>query len=261
MSRTESKATSTGIIPVLVVGLVLALGGCGGGGDSSTSSEAASSPEAAAKQAGEKSQASKPRSSSEAAHRQEGAAKAKASKPDPAAKQGATIAAPKGPREPEPTPKQIQEATVASMELQSPVLSPGPESVSALPTTYTCKGKDTWPELRWSGIPAGTKELALLVLNLEPVNEALFFDWAITGLDPKLEGLESGKLPEGAILGRNSFGEIGYSICPAQPETVIFALYALPRSLPAARGFDPTALRKRILDVSGNSGLLAVSAG
>jgi phosphatidylethanolamine-binding protein (PEBP) family uncharacterized protein len=264
MSRSASKATSTGIIPVLVVALALALGGCGGGGgDDSSASDVASSPRVAAKAAGERAQSAKsdPSSSAKTPKHEGSAAKAKASTPAPAAKQGAPIAAPKGPREPEPTPKQIQEATVASMELQSPVLSPGPESVSALPATYTCKGKDTWPELRWSGIPAGTKELALLVLNLEPVNEALFFDWAITGLDPSLEGIDSGRLPKGAIVGRNSFGKLGYSICPPKRETVIFALYALPQRIPAARGFDPTALRKRILEVSGNSGLLAVSAG
>src|ERR1700756_1980631 len=176
MSRTASKATSNGMIPVLVVALALALGGCGGGGDASSTAGVASSPEAA-KQADKKSQSSRPSpSSSDASQGQGGSAeKAKSAKSDPAAKQGAAIASPQGPREPEPTPKQIQEATVASMELQSPVLSPGPESASALPAPYTCKGKDTWPRLQWSGTPAGTKELALLVLNIEPVNEALFF--------------------------------------------------------------------------------------
>jgi len=224
----------------------------------------ASSPEAAAKQAGEKHRSSESDSTSaNTAQGQEDPGKGKEAKPSKpsSAKQGAPIAAPEGPREPEPTPKQLEEATVASMELQSPVLLPGPESVSALPAPYTCKGKDTWPPLKWSGIPAGTQELALLVLNIEPVNEALFFDWAITGLDPKLKGLESGQLPKGTIVGRNSFGKVGYSICPPSHETVIFALYALPQSIPAAKGFDPTALRKQILGVSGNSGLLAVSAG
>jgi phosphatidylethanolamine-binding protein (PEBP) family uncharacterized protein len=148
------------------------------------------------------------------------------------------------------------------MTLSGPALAPGPESISTLPATYTCDGKDTWPTLRWSGVPAGTAELALLVLNLEPVNEALFFDWAVTGLEPGLTGLESGKLPKGAIVGKNSFGKTGYSICPPNgKETYVFALYALPSSLPASKGFDPKALREQILGLSGNSGLLAVSAG
>jgi phosphatidylethanolamine-binding protein (PEBP) family uncharacterized protein len=265
MSKT-AKTTSAGIIPALVVAAALLLGGCGGGGEDSgttSSTSAASSPQATAKQAGQKHRASESGSTSaKTAQGQGGPGKeANASKPDSAKQSAPIAAAPEGPREPEPTPKQVQEATVASMSLSSPVLSPGPESVSALPATYTCKGKDTWPELEWSGVPAGTKELALLVLNIEPVDEALFFDWAITGLDPSLKGLASGQLPKGTIVGRNSFNKIGYSICPPGPETIIFALYALPQSIPAAKGFDPMALRKQILEVSGNSGLLAVSAG
>jgi phosphatidylethanolamine-binding protein (PEBP) family uncharacterized protein len=146
------------------------------------------------------------------------------------------------------------------MSLESPALEPGPESVSALPATYTCQGKDTWPALEWSGVPDGTAELILFAINIEPVNEALFFDWAVAGLDPSLEGLESGRLPKGAVTGKNSFGHNGYSICPAKsPETVIFALYALPSSLSPGKGFDPAALRKQALEVSGNAGLLATS--
>jgi phosphatidylethanolamine-binding protein (PEBP) family uncharacterized protein len=146
------------------------------------------------------------------------------------------------------------------MSLQSPDLPLGPESLSLLSPPYTCDGKDTWPELKWQGVPAGTAELILFVLNLEPVNEALFFDWALAGLDPSLSEIRSGEIPKGAVIGKNSFGKTGYSICPAKsPETVIFALYALPKALRSSKGFDPAALRKEVLDVSGNAGLLATS--
>jgi hypothetical protein len=146
------------------------------------------------------------------------------------------------------------------MVLSSPVLNPGPESISPLPATYTCDGKDSPPPLRWSGVPAGTAELILFALNLEPVDEALFFDWAVAGIDPSLGGLESGRLPRGAILGRNSVDRETYSICPpkGKAETIIFALYALPEPLHARPGFDPMALRKQVLTASHNSGLMAV---
>jgi phosphatidylethanolamine-binding protein (PEBP) family uncharacterized protein len=260
----SGKTTSTGILPVLVVVVSLALAGCGGGGgDETSATSVASSPSTTSKQeTHEKSSSAQAGpSDSKSSQAQKGPKANEGHQPGGSAEQGAQIASPKGPREPEPTPKQVEEATLASMELSSPVLRPGPESVSTLPAPYTCDGKDTWPELKWSGVPTGTKELALLVLNIEPVNEALFFDWAITGLDPKLEGLQSGQLPKGAIVGRNSFGKIGYSICPPSHETIIFALYALPKQLPAQKGFDPMALRKQILESSGNSGLLAVSYG
>ncbi len=97
-------------------------------------------------------------------------------------------------------------------------------------------------------------------MNVQPVQGKLFFDWAVTNIDPGLEGLEAGKLPKGAVVGQNSFGKQGYEICPQRPETLIFALYALSQHLPAERGFDPHELRDRILKVSRDAGLLAVVA-
>jgi phosphatidylethanolamine-binding protein (PEBP) family uncharacterized protein len=179
-----------------------------------------------------------------------------------AAKQGAAITPSKGFREPEPSPRERAEATVVSMTLSSPALRPGPESVFPLPIDYTCDGEDTWPTLQWSGAPAETAELVLFALNIEPVNEALFFDWAVAGLDPGLEDIKSGALPSGVVPGKNSFGKNGYSVCPSKsPETVIFALYALPKALRPGKGFNPAALRKEVLDISGNAGLLATSYG
>lgn len=247
------------------VGL-LAVSGCGG--DSAT--QTASAPDVSTAEGGEGQQDKGPSSSRSGAaakpKKDTGAAKA-ASEDTPAgsgsgatAKQAPSITPPKGPREREATPKERAEATVVSMSLTSPALSPGPESVSPLPSAHTCQGKDTWPALEWSGVPAGTAELVLFAINIEPVDEALFFDWAVAGLDPSLEGLESGRLPKGAVVGKNSFGHDGYSVCPASsPETVIFALYALPSALGPNTGFDPAALRKQALEVSGNAGLLATS--
>jgi hypothetical protein len=166
---------------------------------------------------------------------------------------------PAGEPEPGASAKQIEEATVASIALRSPVLAPGAGGVAALPATYTCEGADRWPELSWSGVPAGSAELALFAMNTRPVEGRLFFDWALAGLHGALTGIESGSLPPGAVAGRNSFGEVGYSICPAPGagETYIFALYALPEPLRPRRGFDPRSFRRQVLERSGNAGLLA----
>lgn len=252
----------------LAAAAALVVFGCGGGSateTAGTSSSASSSGTAGIEggRAGQKLASSQPGKG--AASKSSEGANTKAAGKDPGSgsstgKQGPSIAQPKGPREPEPSATERAEATVASMSLTSPALPPGPESVSPLPAAYTCDGKDTWPTLQWNGVPAGTTELILFVLNLEPVNEALFFDWAVAGLSPSLTEVKSGTLPKGAVLGRNSFGKQGYSICPGKsPETVIFALYALPEGLSARKGFDPAALRKEVLAISGNAGLLATS--
>lgn len=267
----RGKAAGIRVFTALVLAALAALVVFGCGGDSATetaSSAATSSTTAAGGGGGE--EGGKP-ASAKTGTSADPAASTKKKSPTKAeivaegaapgaAKQGAAISPPKGPREPEPSPKQRAEATVVSMTLSSPALRPGPESVSPLPATYTCEGKDTWPTLQWGAVPAGTAELVLFAINIEPVGEALFFDWAVAGLGPGLAEIKSATLPQGAVIGKNSFGKPGYSICPAKsPETVIFALYALPEHLAAAKGFDPTALRKEVLAVSANAGLLATS--
>lgn len=261
------KRTANTAIAVLAVLALLVVWGCGGDEDPAAQtasepagqSQAQGSPSAPAKDKGKGSEFAEERAAAEAAIEGKPAPQGTAGKA--AGKKGPSIKPPKGPQEPAPTPRQRAESTLASMTLSSPVLQPGPESISPLPTTYSCKGKNVPPPLSWQGVPPGTRELVLFVLNLEPVNEALFFDWAVAGIDPALSNLESSqRLPQGAIPGRNGFGKLDYSLCPQKEgETVLFALYALPSPSGAKRGFDPMALRKEVLDRSGNAGILAVS--
>lgn len=172
-------------------------------------------------------------------------------------KHGRRIASPKGEREQAPTPEQITQATVADMSLRSPVIVASGGNPGTLPATYTCDGKDSWPELRWGGVPPGTAELVLYAMSVQPVEEQLFVDWAVAGLDPGLTGIDAGELPKGAVVGTNGFGKRGYSICPTgSGEIYMFAIYALPQALSPQKGFDARELRKEILDVSGNVGLL-----
>lgn len=181
-----------------------------------------------------------------------------------AAGQGSTTGLPSGEPEKGITPQQRAKATVLSMRLESPALQPTARGgVAALPAAYTCDGRNTWPELTWQGVPEGTAELALYVMNLQPVEGQLFYGWTVAGLDPSLTGIPSGRLSKGAVEGRNSSGKVGYTICPPQgsSETFLFALYALPEPLAAKSGFDPNAVRKEIVMQAGNSGVMAVSYG
>jgi phosphatidylethanolamine-binding protein (PEBP) family uncharacterized protein len=146
------------------------------------------------------------------------------------------------------------------MILQSPSSRASSAGPQALPAKYTCDGKNTSPALQWQGVPQGTAELVLFAMNLQPVEGELFFDWAVAGLSPDLEEIEAGKLPQGAVVGRNSFDKTGYGICPeGSGETYMFTLFALPRKLSPAQGFEPMALRKAVTEVSGDVGLLALS--
>lgn len=146
------------------------------------------------------------------------------------------------------------------MALESPSSQGSSGGPPALPATYTCDGKGTSPALRWQGVPQGTAELVILTMNIQPVEEKLFFDWAVAGLSPDLTEVDAGKLPKGAVVGRNSFGKAGYEICPpGGAETYMFSVFALPKKLSPSQGFDPSALRTEVLGISGNVGLLALS--
>jgi phosphatidylethanolamine-binding protein (PEBP) family uncharacterized protein len=242
--------------------LALLLSGCGGG--SSEPGSASTSPDAAAA-AGQGGGGSSAAAGSAAAK----AKQAKAQSPTPGApagtegpsgpgqKHGERIVPPKGAPEQAPTPSEVAHATVADMTLQSPAILASEGNPGSLAPTYTCDGKGSWPALSWQGVPPGTAELALFVMNVQPVDEQLFVDWAVAGLDPGLEGIKAGELPKGAIVGTNGFGKADYEICPSgQGEIYMFALYALPRRLSPKRGFDARELRKEVLAVSGDVGLL-----
>jgi phosphatidylethanolamine-binding protein (PEBP) family uncharacterized protein len=268
-----AKRTSAGVILALVFA-ALVLGGCGGGSSDSTSSTATAADAPPSSGSGSSSNPNA-KSAANAADNAKGSTKSEAGA-DPSgggsssgsqgqggseANKGASkVQIPEGAPEPGITPKQREEATVASMLLESPSSSPSASGPPSLPATYTCDGKGTSPALRWSGVPQDTQELVLLAMNIQPINGKIFFDWAVAGLAPDLTEIQEGKLPRGAIVGLNSFGQSGYKVCPSNgAEIYMFAVYALPRKLSPASGFDPSSLRKEVLDASGNVGLLALS--
>lgn len=258
---------SAGVLLALVV-VALVLGGCGGGSSDDSASTAADA--ASGSGAGDSGSAkgSNPAGAGSGVEAEGPAAGSAASRSvagaqgstEEGGRQGSGIAQPQGAPEPGITPQQRREATVASMTLASPSSQASNAGPQTLPATYTCDGKGTSPALSWQGVPQGTAELVVFAMNVQPVEGRLFFDWAVAGLSPELEEIEAGKLPKGAVVGRNGFGKTGYEICPeGGGETYIFTVFALPKKLSAAPGFDPSALRREVLGTSGNVGLLALS--
>jgi phosphatidylethanolamine-binding protein (PEBP) family uncharacterized protein len=270
----SAKTTSARLCLALVAAALL-LPGCGGGssepesttatGSSSSSAQAAAHPDSPGPGAAENSSSqgeggSAPgQPSPSGAQPPAGAPAAQGQPPGQGQKHGPAIAPPKGPREQAPAPADIADLTVADMSLSSPSLPSASGGPAILPATYTCDGKGGWPALSWSGVPNDTAELILYAMNIAPVEGKLFVDWAVAGLDAGLTGIEAGELPKGAVVGTSSFGKRGYEICPGDSEIYLFAVYALPRALSPRPGFDARELRKQVLDVSGNVGLLSVT--
>ena len=119
------------------------------------------------------------------------------------------------------------------------------EKESYIPRRYTCDGANDSLPVRWSHIPPATADIAVFVVNLQPVHGRTFFDWALAGLSPTSHGVYSGRLPPGAVVGRNSYGNAGYSICPAKgtrEESYVVRVVALPHPLAASPGFNAEAV-------------------
>jgi Raf kinase inhibitor-like YbhB/YbcL family protein len=121
------------------------------------------------------------------------------------------------------------------MKLTSPAFADG----APIPARYTCDGDDVSPELHWTGVPPTAVSLALTCVDPDAPGGP-FTHWVMWNLDPAKGGIGAGELPEGAGLGRNDFGSIGYrGPCPPRgPGThhYHFVLLALSHHVPLPDG-------------------------
>jgi hypothetical protein len=126
---------------------------------------------------------------------------------------------------------------------------------AAIPKKHTGEGADTSPPLAWSGVPAGTKELALICDDPDaPVAEP-WVHWVIYGIPPDAKGLPEGvptqetlQEPQGARQGLNDFRKAGYGgpMPPPRHGThhYYFRLYALDSGL----NLPPRQTKKKLLE-------------
>ncbi|MGA7181094.1 MAG: YbhB/YbcL family Raf kinase inhibitor-like protein [Thiobacillaceae bacterium] len=111
---------------------------------------------------------------------------------------------------------------------------------SPIPAKHTCTGQDVSPPLSWSGMPAGTKSLALIVDDPDAPDPAAprmtWVHWVLYNLPPTTLGLAEGvrNLPPGTLEGLNDWGRTGYGgPCPPIGRHRYFhKLYALDVALP-----------------------------
>ena len=147
---------------------------------------------------------------------------------------------PSTPQSPSGSPQPAQSATSSgTLTLSVDSLGPG----SALPEVHTCKGAMESPKVSWSGIPAGTKSL-VLILEDPDATTGVFTHWLVYNIPPRSGELAQGQsnakvLSNEAQQGESSTGQRGYyPPCPPPGSThrYIFHLYALDwyLSLPTA---------------------------
>ena len=124
----------------------------------------------------------------------------------------------------------------------------------AIPQHYTCQGADKSPPLAWSGLPAGTKSLVLIVDDPDAPDPAApkmtWVHWVLYNLPPAATGLgeavKPGALPPGTREGLNDWKRTGYGgPCPPIGRHRYFhKLYALDAVLPDLKQPTKVALEK-----------------
>ncbi len=170
-------------------------------------------------------------------------------------------------------PARAQEMTISSPDLASGVFD-----TKFVLGAFGCTGQNVSPALEWSGVPAGTRSLALQVHDPDAPTGSGFWHWAVYNLPPDTTGLAQGAgnspdaLPAGAFGGMTDFMDTGATgengnyggPCPPAgdaPHRYVFTLYALgvPDILKAA-GIPKTgsaALFSFVLNKGLGDGLLA----
>ena len=114
-----------------------------------------------------------------------------------------------------------------------------------IPSTYTCDAANSSPDLAWSGVPAGTVSLALIMDDPDvPTSikaDGIFVHWVVFNIDPSVTGVSASSTLEGT-QGLNGAGKSGYiGPCPPDREhRYFFKLYALDQKLDLPRGASKT---------------------
>jgi len=111
-----------------------------------------------------------------------------------------------------------------------------------IPKRYTCDGADVSPPLQWSGLPAGTKSLALIIDDPDAPDPAaprmIWVHWVLYDLPPDTGGLPEAvapdELPRQTRQGTNNWNRTGYGgpCPPVGRHRYVHKLYALDTVLP-----------------------------
>ncbi len=112
-----------------------------------------------------------------------------------------------------------------------------------IPSKFTCDGADANPPLRFEGVPAEAKSLALIVDDPDAPG-GLFTHWLVWNIDPKTTAVEENSAPSNGVQGKNDFGKSGYGApCPPSgTHRYFFKIFALDQQLDLAAGLKRAQL-------------------
>ncbi|NEU79941.1 YbhB/YbcL family Raf kinase inhibitor-like protein [Nostoc sp. UIC 10630] len=136
---------------------------------------------------------------------------------------------------------------IKDLQIHSPAFT----SLERIPKQYTSDGKNISPPLEWSGLPAGTQQLALICHDPDAPLPQGFTHWLIYGIGPTINQIAEGDASK-FTEGMNSSNQPGYT-GPAPPKGhglhhYYFWLYALDAKLDLKPNINREELLNAIAD-------------
>jgi Raf kinase inhibitor-like YbhB/YbcL family protein len=141
-----------------------------------------------------------------------------------------------------------QTTAIAPIALTSTAFGTG----ESIPLEYTCDGAGVSPPLAWGSVPEATVELALTVTDTDANG---FVHWVLAGLEPTVQALAVGVIPDGAVEAKNGGGSAGWTgPCPPPQSGAhhyVFTLYALTTASGVTAGMSGKDAIAAIANVPG----------
>ena len=132
------------------------------------------------------------------------------------------------------------------LAISSPAFAPG----KPIPKQYTCEGENVNPELKFGGVPADARSLALIMDDPDGT-VGIFVHWLVWNIAPDTTVVPFRAPAPVGIEGTTSFGTIGYGgPCPPPGKThrYVFRLYALDAILDLPPGASRVQLDAAMTD-------------
>lgn len=135
---------------------------------------------------------------------------------------------------------------IADLKLTSPAV----EHHKPIPERHTVVGDGIAPALEWSGVPDGTRGLALICHDPDAPLPHGWTHWVVMAIPPDATGITEGGGE--FVEGTNDFGDVGYG-APAPPpghgtHHYYFWLYALDAEIDADASLTRAGLLAAIDD-------------
>jgi hypothetical protein len=132
---------------------------------------------------------------------------------------------------------------IADLAISAPAFT----ALGPIPDKHAKDGQDISPQLDWSGVPAGTVELAVICHDPDAPLPDGFTHWVLYGIPASEQGVKEGG-GSAYTEGINDFGDSGYGGPQPPPGHGVhhyyFWIYALDTELRAGPGLN----RRELLD-------------